>query len=349
MSDAPATASTEGRQPPPPRNLRSPLDRDAPSRGNDRPLLPTSLAPRPAPQTSKPVALLFFFVIIGCTLFYDWFFGTQPWWAPSDPNKPFPGAPHHDTPENSKPEIDTRIEVPPLDPGMFKRCVDLLPPSKDLYSSRLDKLVGALGDHPAVWVAEPGPSVEYFIGSFGEGSWSQSERPFLIAVSSKAKKSKSTSKSSGGEVIILTPKFEEERARQRFIPHDAADRITWLAWAESQSPYAVLMDHLGERALVIDGGVRSFIAAGLASQSNAKHADTSKAAEAVRELRERKDEREIGLMRCANQYTLHAIRKTRARMYLGISESQTRQILYEEMKYLGLQDYGALVLFGGES
>ncbi|BEI87626.1 uncharacterized protein CcaverHIS019_0103440 [Cutaneotrichosporon cavernicola] len=302
--------------PAPPRNLRSPLDRDTPARNG--PLLPASLNPR-APRASYWTLLWFPIVVFACFLFADY-----AWPALELP-----------VPDGS---VTTNgVQAPPLDPVLWKRCITLLPPPKGLYSARVDRLVTELNRaHPAVWIAEPGASVEYFLGAFGVGSWSQSERPFLVAVASGS-----------DEVIILTPKFEEGRARKHQLPSEL--KVRWLPWSESESPYSVLMHEVGRRALVLDGAVRNFIADGLRSTRHTRDADTSHVLAGVRALRERKSERDIELMRCANKFTLHAIRKTRARMFMGISESATRTILYEEMKYLALSDYGALILFGGES
>jgi len=50
-----------------------------------------------------------------------------------------------------------------------------------------------------------------------------------------------------------------------------------------------------------------------------------------------------------DQMTLHAIRKTREKMYFGITESQTRTILDKEMAKTGLVGGDGLVLFGGTS
>jgi hypothetical protein len=47
--------------------------------------------------------------------------------------------------------------------------------------------------------------------------------------------------------------------------------------------------------------------------------------------------------------TLHAIRKTREKMYFGITEAQTRTILEKEMAKTGLVGGDGLVLFGGTS
>jgi hypothetical protein len=57
----------------------------------------------------------------------------------------------------------------------------------------------------------------------------------------------------------------------------------------------------------------------------------------------------LPLDRADVQMTLHAIRKTREKMYFGITESQTRTILEKEMAKTGLVGGDGLVLFGGTS
>jgi hypothetical protein len=49
------------------------------------------------------------------------------------------------------------------------------------------------------------------------------------------------------------------------------------------------------------------------------------------------------------QMTLQAIRRTREKMYFGITEAQTRTILEKEMAKTGLIGGDGLVLFGGTS
>lgn len=213
--------------------------------------------------------------------------------------------------------------VPPLDPAFVSHCCDLLSTPHD-YPARLGALAALLADSDSVWVAEPGASAEYFIGAFGDGSWSPSERPFLVAV--------------GGEddVVIVTPEFEAPRAKLHPLPESV--HVTWLAWAESESPYTTLAKHFPDRPVVLDPQVRTFIGDGIRKKTQVKTIPVT--------LREHKDTLEIGLMRCANQFTLQAIKATRARMAIGIRESETRAILYEEMERLGLTGNGALILFG---
>jgi len=227
------------------------------------------------------------------------------------------------------------IEVPPIDYEWWKRCTDLLVIPKGTYTNRIDKLQRALDG--AAWVAEPGPSVEYFLGAFGPHVWKPSERPFLIAAKD-------------GKITILTPAFEESRARLLKLPDEIAERVTWVSWTEDESPYAALVCALGPVEIVIDPDVRHFIAAGIrGAQGNERSRSREQMRDvraAVASIREVKEEREVGLLRCANEATLHAIRKTRARMYIGIQESQAREMLYQEMNAVGLTDYSALVLFG---
>ena len=153
--------------------------------------------------------------------------------------------------------------------------------------------------------------------------------------------------------------------------------MTWLSWQESESPYGVLADHLGVmEGMVLDPMVRTYIGTGLAgaARSSANEAQGQAGenlssfgavSDAVALIRERKDEREVGLLRCANQVglqfwlylrltrhgqmTLYAIRKTRSRMHIGITEFVTHAILKEEMAAIGLVGGDGLVLFGGQS
>lgn len=230
-------------------------------------------------------------------------------------------------------DLPLRASVDPLPREFVEKCNNLLKVPKGTFSERLKKLGAKLGQH--VYVMEPGPTALYYVGAFGPGSWSASERPFLLAVNST------------GQLSILTPRFEEARARLKGLPEEVES--TWVPWDEHQSPYVVLSAHFENPAWIVDGNVRAFVTYGLQRHGKPEDAkDAEKVLRDVQSIRERKDGREIELLRCANQFTLHAIRCTRARMQLGITEGQTRKILYEEMKALGLQDYGALVLFGGE-
>ena len=230
-----------------------------------------------------------------------------------------------------------------LCPALKAHCESLLDTPSGYHTSRLSRLANTLSSSNATWVAEPGASAEYYLGGFSTRDWFLSERSFLVVV-------KWT-----GEVVLLTPEFE--RLRAQGVGRDKEVDVEWVAWAEDQDPFAVLSEHLDDDSpLVFDGKIRNFISEGMARvrQKNTEERVTAgfAAAELGKEvslLRERKDQREIGLLRCANQMTLHAIRETRKKMHLGISESKTREKLSEELARVGLDGEGGLVLFGGDA
>ena len=197
--------------------------------------------------------------------------------------------------------------VASLDPDFVANCHVLLSPSPTTYLDRLGRLVAALqgaeDSQPGVWIAEPGPSSSYFLGVFSSSDWWLSERPFLIAITP-------ASDHTSPNITLLTPKFEELRAQLQTIPEEVQKHVQWVSWQESDSPYAVLAQHLGSMGEVIfDPMVRSFVSKGLTAAMDADDMSTHTRSDVnmvdmetgVALIRERKDEREVGLLRCANQ------------------------------------------------
>jgi hypothetical protein len=229
-------------------------------------------------------------------------------------------------------------------PQAVDPCTELLVPPPGTYLARLAKLSDALsppllpsehapsslssdpqstrtnasaGTNSGVtWIAEPGPSAEYFLGGFSSLDWWLSERPFLIAVSPTKYNSNSTN-SAAVTVTLLTPQFEELRARGVALPAEIRDIAQWVSWQESESPYEVLLRHLDDPApfIMMDGQVRTFISEGIwdtavaLSPSTENHTGCSGVGTSVGQnikyavalIRQRKDKREIDLLRCANQ------------------------------------------------
>lgn len=115
-----------------------------------------------------------------------------------------------------------------------------------------------------------------------------------------------------GETIanltILTPLFELDRARQLIphIPHHPSiGAVSFVAWAESENPYEVLVrslpqvDGLKGGKAVLDPMMRKFVVDGLA-QVGIESVPGGYPNEVGR-LRERKSEGELSLLRCANE------------------------------------------------
>jgi Xaa-Pro aminopeptidase len=157
-----------------------------------------------------------------------------------------------------------------------------------LYTERISRLASSL-QPDTVWIAEPGTSSEYFVGGFSSRDWWLSERPLLVVVSPSHR-----------NITILTARFEQARAELVGLPPEIKDVTTFVPWLESESPYDILADHFGAfQKVILDGQVRSFVGEGL--QRAGFTSGSVEESEIVKELRERKDEREIGLLRCANQ------------------------------------------------
>ncbi|WVF67455.1 hypothetical protein IAT40_002211 [Kwoniella sp. CBS 6097] len=252
--------------------------------------------------------------------------------------------------------ISTSTSSPaPLDETYVEHCHALLgAPPNGTYTTRLQAIAQVL-DERSVYITEPGPSAEYYLGAFSKEDWNLSERPFLIAIPAPSSSAAAASgaveagdgNGDGGEdVILLTPAFEALRASLIPLPAEIKSRVRWVEWREDQSPYAVLADYLtlkGVGSFVLDDGVRQSIARGLAGILDEVAGDV---VTEVGKLRERKSSWEIEMLQCANTFTLHAIRQTKDRMHIGITESQTAKILEEEMAKTGLVGGEALILFG---
>ncbi|EIW68435.1 hypothetical protein TREMEDRAFT_71997 [Tremella mesenterica DSM 1558] len=241
-----------------------------------------------------------------------------------------------------EPLLPIKSTVPSLSEDFYTHCKSLLIPPSGTYSHRLDYLSEVLGK--SVWIAEPGPSVEYFLGGFGKSDWWLSERPLLVVVIPQT--NKQTAVEGGPKVIILTPQFEALRASEISLPEEIQDSVKYVAWEESEDPHEILWKELGPLevdGVVLDRDVREFVSSAVRERAGSGGVKSSIE---VERIREKKDEREVGLLRCANQMTLHAIRQTRAKMYIGITESATRTILQKYMTASGLQEADGLVLFG---
>jgi hypothetical protein len=188
--------------------------------------------------------------------------------------------------------------VGPLSPTFLTHCSSLLDAPSGTYTNRIARITTSI-EPDTIYIAEPGTSSEYFIGGFSSRDWWLSERPLLIALTP-----------SSNNVTILTARFEQSRAELVDLPEEIRDIATFVPWLESESPYQVLKSYLGNESsrVVVDGQVRSFIAEGLEgagfTRASAEESDT------IKEIRERKDEREIGLLRCANQVRILKVLKT---------------------------------------
>ncbi|KAF8689142.1 Metallopeptidase family M24, partial [Rhizoctonia solani] len=229
---------------------------------------------------------------------------------------------------------------PTNDSNPFKHlashCAHTSPIPSSTFLERQSSLARVLKEQQVgAYIAEPGPSATYFT-NISLDDWKLSERVFLIAVTP------------GARVHVLAPKFEQDRARLLSVP--SREDVEFILWAEEENPYDVLFRalRLGRNEIgdvVVDEGMRLFVAEGL-KRAGGDGTHVGMAPPSVRALREQKGPEEIALMQCANEVTLMAIRAVRERMYIGIRESQVKELMALALSSAGLKNAFALVQFG---
>jgi Xaa-Pro dipeptidase len=179
-------------------------------------------------------------------------------------------------------------------------------------------------------VVGPGSSLAYFTGA----EWGLSER-FLGVVLGRS-----------GDPVWITPAFEKDRALEKVrLGTDVR------AWAEDESPYALVAEALAERGAAAgrvgieetmpfafsDGIAQALPAARLAS-----------ATPATAGCRMTKDAHELALMRRACALSLAAFRAVFASLAEGLTVAQVSGWVAAAHRRLGVRG-GALVLFGPDA
>jgi len=202
---------------------------------------------------------------------------------------------------------------------------------------RLGKILEVAGQDALL--VEPGATMDYLTGV----TWGHSERLFALVVDA------------GGEHFWIVPGFEEEKARLRIdrdgSPDDAAARQKpggpILTWKEHEHPYALLASAMRERGvtrLAIEPQLRYGFVAGLAAALPTLQ--ITNGAPLVLDLRGRKDEHELALMRRANELTLQAITATAEQLQPGMTGWDISELVLHAQQRLGLRDLWDLSLIG---
>ncbi|KZT11274.1 peptidase M24 [Laetiporus sulphureus 93-53] len=220
-------------------------------------------------------------------------------------------------------------------------CAHISPIPASSFVQRQQALAETLHSlNASAYIAEPGASAGYF-ANLSEAQWFLSERPLLLIISPEVDAEEQVK----ARVSILTPAFEATRAKLLSIP--SASDISYPTWSEDMDPYDVALSaipHLREGTIFVDGMLRSFVADGL--QKASPEFKVTLAPIEIRRLRERKSEEELEIMKCVNEVTVLAIRAVRENMYIGMRESEARQLIVKALSAAGLQNPGALTLFG---
>ncbi|KAI0797702.1 peptidase M24, structural domain-containing protein [Abortiporus biennis] len=221
-------------------------------------------------------------------------------------------------------------------------CPNVSPIAESSYISRQNALAEVLYNSGAsAYIAEPGANAAYF-GNISLSNWRLSERPLLLIIIPVVSQDGTTT-SFSANISVLTPSFEATRAK--LIPVPSANEVTYPEWPEEINPYEVALSAVvGDGDIFTDGNMRQFVVDGLRDAANGRKVLTAPIE--VRRLRERKSPEEIDILKCANELTLLALRAAREKMYIGITESEARNLVTTALTQTGLQNAGALTLFG---
>ncbi|KAK0434051.1 peptidase M24, structural domain-containing protein [Desarmillaria tabescens] len=193
-------------------------------------------------------------------------------------------------------------------------CSHLGPLSASEFHTRLSTLGKTLTAlNASAYIAEPGASALYY-ANISTPHWHLSERPLLLIADASAR------------VTVLTPKFKSTRALLLSILSD----VMWV-------PYSQLLDIKG--TVFVDGSIRHFIVDGL--RTAFPKATVIAAPTKIRQLRERKSEGELALLKRANE-----VHQTHKQMHIGMRESDARNLIARALADAGLKDGGCLTLFG---
>ncbi|RPD66302.1 peptidase M24 [Lentinus tigrinus ALCF2SS1-7] len=224
---------------------------------------------------------------------------------------------------------------------LASHCAHIPPISSDSFVSRQDSLARTLHSlNAAAYIAEPSASAGFF-ANLSRSHWGLSERPLLLIIQPQTDDEGTVR----ANVSILTPSFEETRAKMLPIPSDAG--VTYTAWPEDVNPFATalaLVPNLDDATIYVDGDVRTFVTDGL--QKTAPGAKVLNAPVEVKRLRERKSSEELDIMKCVNEVTVLAIRAVRKHINIGMRESEVKQLMQIALSAAGLADASSLVLFG---
>jgi Xaa-Pro dipeptidase len=178
---------------------------------------------------------------------------------------------------------------------------------------------------------DTGSSLDYFTGI----QWHSSERTTAAIIPAR------------GEVIIVTPAFEEPSVRETLaVPADVR------AWNEDESPFLRIVEGLRDRgiragAVAVEATMRFFIIDGVRNSS--KNYEIVAGDPLIRACRMIKSAAELALMQIANDVTLAALRHLHGRIERGMSADDLAAIVNAATTTLGGSPEFALTLLNEAS
>jgi Xaa-Pro dipeptidase len=232
------------------------------------------------------------------------------------------------TPTTAQPTRPPDAAIPPAIRALTPMTAGIVPIADDERRARIEKAQRLMAQHrlDAV-VLEGGASMFYYTGV----RWGVSERPFALVIPAR------------GEPAWITPRFEEERARE-LIRFGTDVR----AWEEDASPYALLAGILRDRGATtgrigVEERVRFFLFDGL--RRELPRAEYVLADPVTAGCRMYKSAAEIALMQRANDITIAAYQAAFSTLQVGMTQGELRQNIAAAHAALGVTG-SAMVAFG---
>ncbi len=208
---------------------------------------------------------------------------------------------------------------------------ELLPISREEHLARrlrLGELLAQTG-YDAMLI-EPCATMRYLTGV----TWGHSERLFGLVVLAD------------GSHFWICPAFEEQKARLRIEAEDGPSGEI-VTWDEHEYPFAPLVSELEQRRalrICVEPSIRYVFVAGLADALDQPPPPSARAL--ITELRGRKDEHELALMRRANELTLEALGASSELIRPGMTGRDIGKIVKHAHTRLGLTSHWDLSLIG---
>src|SRR5437660_4050023 len=229
---------------------------------------------------------------------------------------------------NTVADVQQRQDVPDLIQRLRKMTAGIVPISDDERKARIAKAQRLMAEQKidAIYL-EPGSSMFYYTGM----RWATSERMFALIIPQR------------GELAWISPKFEEERARELIkFGNDVR------TWEEDESPYKRVAEIFRDRGLRsgrigIEERVRFFLFDGI--RREASGFEFVSAVPITAGCRMYKSPAEIALMQRANDMTIVAYKATRDSMREGMTQDEFAGNCAAAFRALGTSG-GIFVSFG---
>jgi Xaa-Pro dipeptidase len=230
----------------------------------------------------------------------------------------------------------TAGELPPAIAALTPPEPRPTPISAAERSARMHKAMRLMATHGMdALLLTGGTSLRYFTGI----RWGLSERLLALVLPAR------------GTPFLVTPSFEEDRAREQMADGPLGSTTDVLTWHENQSPYPLVANGLKKRGLAsgtlgVEETVRFVFSDGIARAAPAL--TLTSAAPVTAGCRTIKDAHEIELMRIASAVTLKAFEATYRSLEEGMTREDVNRLIADAHQRMGYPG-GALVLVGADT